>query len=69
MGRSFEFQESGLKTKDIKKLISENRAIYDYQVDMRENKWKGEKKLKVLDKSDLPRHIQSNLEKYSNWLV
>ena len=50
-------------------MISENRAIYDYQVDMRENKWKGEKKLKVLDKSNLPKHIQSNLEKYSNWLV
>ena len=65
----FEFQESGLKTKDIKKMISENRAIYDYQVDMRENKWKGEKKLKVLDKSNLPKHLQSNLEKYSNWLV
>ena len=65
----FEFQESGLKTNDIKKMISENRAIYDYQVDMRENKWKGEKKLKILDNSNLPTYIQSNLEKYTNWLV
>ena len=65
----FEFQESGLKTNDIKKMISENRAIYDYQVDMRENKWKGEKKLKILDNSNLPTYIQNNLEKYTNWLV
>ena len=64
----YEFEESGLKTNDIEKMIRENRAIYDYQVDMRENKWKGEKKLKILEKSKLPSYIKSNLDKYNDWL-
>ncbi len=64
----YEFEESGLKSNDIEKMIRENRAIYDYQVDMKENKWKGEKKLKILGNSNLPSYIKSNLKKYKDWL-
>ncbi len=64
----YEFEESGLKTQDIEKMIRENKAVYDYHVDMKENKWKGEKKLKIMDNSLLPAYIRLNLDKYKNWL-
>ena len=37
--------KSGLKIEDIK-MIQENKAIYDYGADMKENKWSGKIKLK-----------------------
>ena len=40
----YEFDKSGLELSD-QKMIDENRAIYDYQVDMKKNKW-AEKKIK-----------------------
>ena len=64
----YEFEESGLKVEDLDKMINDNRAVYDYQVDMKKNKWMGEKKLKITDTSKLPFYIQSNLEKFKDWL-
>ena len=52
---------------DIKKMIKENRAIYDYKADMRENKWAGEKKLEISSKAELPVYINLNYEKYKDW--
>jgi beta-1,4-mannosyl-glycoprotein beta-1,4-N-acetylglucosaminyltransferase len=64
----YEFEESGLKINDLTKMIKENRAVYDYQVDMKKNKWIGQKKLNATKISELPLYIQSNLEKYKDWL-
>ena len=64
----YEFELSGLNSFDIEKMIKENRAIYDYQVDMKKNKWSGQKKLKVINNTFLPFYIQSNIEKYKDWL-
>ena len=50
------------------RMVKENRAVYDYQVDMKANKWKGEKKLKIVKSINLPQYVQSNLEKYKDWL-
>ena len=66
-GHHVEFLESGLQLEDIKKMIKENRAIYDYKADMRENKWSGEKKLEISSKAELPVYINLNYEKYKDW--
>ena len=64
----FEYEESGLKIKDIKRMIQENKAIYDYGADMKENKWSGEIKLKKTDIVELPEYIKINEKKYKDWL-
>ena len=66
-GHHVEFLESGLQLEDIKKMIKETRAIYDYKADMRENKWAGEKKLEISSKAELPVYINLNYEKYKDW--
>jgi len=45
-----EFKLSKLKLKDIKKMILEKRAIYNHEVDQRENKFNGNIKLCVYKK-------------------
>jgi len=64
----YEFEQSGLKLKDIRKKISEKQIIYDHSLDQRENKWKSDKKLQILDISFMPEYIIENLKKYSSWL-
>ena len=68
-GHHAEFKESGINLEGIKKMISENRAIYDYNADMRTNKWSGEKKLLRSDISELPDYIKQNRNKYFDWLI
>ncbi len=64
----YEFEASGLKINDLKKIISEKRVIYDHNVDSKKYKWSGKVKLKKIDKSFLPVYVLSNLEKYKDWL-
>ena len=64
----YEYEESGLKLEDIKKLILEKRVMYDHTVDQKGYKWSGKSILKKIDMSFLPGHISSNLDKYSDWL-
>ncbi len=64
----YEFEESGLKIEDLKKLISEKRVMYDHNVDQRSYKWSGKSILKKVDNEKLPSHISFNLEKYKDWL-
>ena len=65
----YEFEESGLKLDDIKKLINERRIIYDYKVDQKEYKWSGKSKLKKANTQILPEYVSSNLNYYKDWLV
>ena len=64
----YEFEESGLKINDIKRLIKEKRVMYDHNVDQKSYKWSGKAKLKKLKMSMLPDYISSNLDKYKEWL-
>jgi len=64
----YEFEESGLKINDLRKLIEEKRVMYDHNVDQKGYKWSGKSILKNLDTSLLPDYISSNLDKYKNWL-
>jgi len=65
----YEFEESGLKVKDIEKFISERRIIYDYKADQKKYKWSGKSILKKIETKYLPSYIYNNLRKYSDWLV
>ena len=64
----YEYEESGLKLDDIKKLILEKRVMYDHTVDQKGYKWSGRSILKKIDEKFLPEHLSSNLNKYSDWL-
>ncbi len=63
----FEFKNSGLNIKDIRKLMDEKRIIYDHNIDQKEYKWSGNKKLKKINRIYLPKYINLNLEKYKDW--
>lgn len=64
----FEFEESGLKVNDLKKLIEEKRVMYDHNIDQRGYKWSGKSKLKKINKDFLPNYIVENKIKYKEWL-
>ncbi len=64
----YEYEESGLKLDDIKKLILEKRVMYDHTVDQKGYKWSGKSILKKIDLDYLPSYISSNKKKYSDWL-
>ena len=64
----YEYEESGLKLDDIKKLILEKRVMYDHTVDQKGYKWSGKSILKKIDLAHLPEYIISNTQKYSDWL-
>ena len=63
-----EFEKSGLKTNDLKKLIREKRVMYDHNVDQRGYKWSGKSILEKINLNLLPVYIQNNIEKFSDWL-
>tara|TARA_B100001248_G_scaffold189317_1_gene144732 strand:+ start:53 stop:922 length:870 start_codon:yes stop_codon:yes gene_type:complete len=64
----YEFEESGIKLDDIKKLISEKRVMYDHTVDQKGYKWSGKSILENCDINFLPEHIKNNKDKYLDWL-
>tara|TARA_Y100000591_G_scaffold288280_1_gene272401 strand:- start:1410 stop:2279 length:870 start_codon:yes stop_codon:yes gene_type:complete len=64
----YEFEESGLKIDDLKKLISEKRVMYDHSVDQRSYKWSGKSILKRFNVKNLPDYINLNMQKYKDWL-
>ena len=64
----YEFEESGLDLKDIKKLIKEKRVMYDHNVDQKGYKWSGKSILKKLDVKILPEYISQNINRYKAWL-
>ena len=64
----YEFEESGLKINDLKKLISEKRVMYDHTVDQKGYKWSGKSILKKVDLNHLPYYISLNQSKYKDWL-
>ena len=64
----YEYEESGLNIENLKKLINEKRVMYDHNVDQKRYKWSGKSILKKYEIELLPKHISSNLDKYSDWL-
>ena len=64
----YEFEESGLKIEDLRKLVEEKRVMYDHNVDQKGYKWSGKSKLKKIDNNFLPDYINENLLNYEKWL-
>jgi len=64
----YEYEESGLSIKDLKKLIEEKRVMYDHNIDQKGYKWSGKSILKNYNIDLLPEYISSNQKKYSDWL-
>ena len=64
----YEFEDSGLKIDDLKKLIAQKRVMYDHTVDQKGYKWSGKSVLKKIDTKSLPKYISTNLNAYKNWL-
>ena len=64
----YEFEESGLKIHDLKKLMAEKRVMYDHNIDQKGYKWSGKSILTKIENNFLPNYISSNLDKYKNWL-
>ena len=67
-GHHWEFKESGLGLDDIKKMVSNKKAIYDYHADMRTSKWSGKASLQKCNLEELPKYINNNIDKYSKWI-
>ncbi len=64
----FEYEKSGLGVKEIEKLIKEKRALYNYSVDQRENKWNINTRLIEIDLNKLPDYILENKDRYREYL-
>ena len=63
-----DFEYSGLKLTDIKKMVEHKRILYDHSADQAEFKWTGSKTLKKVDLTEMPDYIKQNYKKYINWL-
>ena len=64
----YEFEESGLKLNDLKKLILEKRVMYDHTVDQKGYKWSGKSTLQKIELNFLPDYISNNIIKYKDWI-
>jgi len=63
-----DFKSSGLNLDDIKKMVENNKVLYDHTVDQRDFKWSGNITLKKIPLSEMPDYLNKNVKKYSNWL-
>ena len=64
----YEFEQSGLKLEDLKKIIKENKILYDHGQDQTGYKWGSKRTLSKVTLSKMPDYIRENYKKYGNWL-
>ena len=63
-----EFEKSGLKLDDLKKRVKEKKAIYNLNVDQKEDKWNSKTDLLAVELSSMPDYLENNYKKYIKWL-
>ena len=63
-----DFEKSGIKLNDLKKIINEKKVMYDHSKDKKSAKWVSCKKLETLSIDKMPKYISQNLTKYRLWL-
>jgi beta-1,4-mannosyl-glycoprotein beta-1,4-N-acetylglucosaminyltransferase len=63
-----DFEYSGLKLNDIKKMVQNKKILYDHSADQKNFKWTGSKSLKKIDFSQMPDYLIKNYKKYNDWL-
>ena len=64
----YEYEESGLKPEDIKKLIKQRKALYNYGADKRQEKWSNNSDLIKTNLDLLPKYISDNKDKFKEWI-
>jgi beta-1,4-mannosyl-glycoprotein beta-1,4-N-acetylglucosaminyltransferase len=64
-----EFEDSNLKLKDVKRMISKKIALYNHEVDQRKNKFDGKIYLSKITKKNLPEYLIKNFSLYKKWLA
>ena len=64
----YEFEESGLGLKDLRKLIDNKKVMYQHNIDKKDNRWGEGSKLEKVDISSLPEYININSKNYERWL-
>jgi len=67
-GHHWEYQVSGLNLKDIRNMVKNKTAVYDYHADMKESKWSGQEKLTKCELTELPKFLNLNSKLYSDWI-
>ena len=63
-----EFEKSGLKKDDLKKMIYEKKIIYNHNVDQKGYKWSDKTTLENVKDDLLPSYIVKNMSKFKEWL-
>ena len=63
-----DYEDSGLKLDDLKRLMSEKKVMYNQSIDKKKFRWDKGEKLITIDPSQLPKYISNNLEIYKQWL-
>ena len=63
-----EFEYSGLKLKDMEKMVREKKILYDHSAKQEEEKYTGAQSLVRVVNSKLPKYINDNLIKYKDWI-
>ena len=63
-----DFESSGLKLADLKKLIHDKRVMYNHKIDKKEKKWLHGDKLQTLKLEEMPEYIVNNYKIYKPWL-
>ena len=63
-----DYENSGLKLKDLKNLMDEKRVMYNHSLDKKDNKWGQGEKLITTELNEMPEYIRDNTEKYKLWL-
>ena len=64
----YEYENSGIKIDDLKRLIKEKKVMYKHAADKKENKWSDGSTLEKINNIILPECIKNNLEQYKEWL-
>ena len=62
-----EYEESGLNTKELEKIISEKKVMYDHHADKRSDKWSAGQTLTKIDDNSLPEYLKVNKDKFNEW--
>ena len=63
-----DYENSGLKLKDLKWMIKEKRVMYKHSLDKKLDKWGKGEKLTTTKIEEMPNYISENIEKYKLWL-
>ena len=63
-----DFQQSGLKLEDLKKLMNEKKIMYNHTIDKKKDKWTEGEKLQALKLEEMPKYIIDNYLRYKPWL-